>query len=180
MPAQYDAMIEATGTALAGLIPLQIIRGQISLMRANDQSALIKTNLCYGGYLGPAIEGVHVLGSTFQHWLDTPEIRSEDHLYVRDRLAEAVSPVFTENDVIGGRVGFRASTPDRLPVIGLAASGQAVPTFISGAHGSHGLVTSIAAAHILADMISGAGQSQPRETLAAVAPSRFGQKQVLR
>jgi tRNA 5-methylaminomethyl-2-thiouridine biosynthesis bifunctional protein len=171
---EYDVEVLACGLAVqnwdvAKTWPLQTVRGQLSYMAANQRSSVLKTNLCYGGYLSPAFDGQHMLGSTFQHWLTDTELRDEDHRYVMDKLHEQAGPLFSDSDVRGGRAALRVTTPDRAPVIG--AIDPAL--YVSTAHGSHGLVTSMLSALMISDRISGFPDAIPATIAKAVDPLRF-------
>lgn len=161
-------------SGFAGLedIPLQSIRGHISIMSETPASSSLLTHLCYGGYLSPSYQGQHVLGSTFQAWMDTPEIQSTDHTYVIDKLHQATPPFFTAADIKGGRVSFRTAAPDRMPVIGSRIVDNR-KVYISTAHGSHGIITSLSAARIIAQDISHIPISVPKSVLKAISPDRF-------
>lgn len=153
-PPAEGAIIHAQGAwmredpAFADL-PLQSVRGQITSVRATGQSARLQTNLCYGGYIAPAQNGVHVIGSTFQKWMAETDPRAEDD---RDNLKKlrAVLPVLGEFEVVGHRAALRLSASDRFPVIGSLSGPDA---YISAAHGSHGIIATLLGGHILADHI---------------------------
>lgn len=158
-PGDVDDVILANGIAALehprlATFPLHTVRGQISYVRANDRSRELKTNLCYGGYLAPAVDGIHVVGATFQRWSHDPGVLMDDHAYIIDKLNVNVSPIFHLNDVTGGRAGFRVASPDRAPVIGKITQNDGAPLYMSLAHGSHGLLSTHLAAWFLAEKIS--------------------------
>jgi tRNA 5-methylaminomethyl-2-thiouridine biosynthesis bifunctional protein len=176
---EFDAVILACGTAItsfAGLedFPVHAVRGQMTEIRATPVTSPLKANLCFGGYLSPQRGGVHRLGATFQQWLDDHEIRAEDDAANIARLA-AVLPGPEKPEVTGSRVGFRASSRDRFPVIGPAPDEENL--YLSTAHGSHGIISSLAAAHIIADMMTGEPRSLARDSIAALEPSRFRRRE---
>lgn len=176
-PDDIDVQILATGAGMMAHpalahIPLQTVRGQISIMRANPHTAKLRTNLCYSGYLSPAVNGVHVLGSTFQHWLHDLTLRPEDHVYVRDRLRDHTGLDFGPDDVIDGRASFRVSARDRAPIIGPVGDQDGLSTYVSTAHGSHGIITSLIGAYLLADQISNLPLCLPDGAVKAVSPQR--------
>lgn len=157
----------------AAHLPLQSVRGQVSVIGVPEGLAGLKTNLCYGGYASHPFDGRMVVGSTFQHWLDTPDLRDEDHRYVLDKLAsDCVTGLDPQNlTPIDGRVGFRCAAKDRRPIAG--ALDRAAGLYVSTAHGSHGLVTAPLCAEFLAAMICGESIPAPRLVLALLAPDRF-------
>ena len=73
----------------------------------------------------------------------------------------------------GGRAALRSSSKDRFPIIGALTEN----VYVSTAHGSHGLVSTLAGAHLLADNITGGPRSLPRAAIAALAPDRFAKRE---
>ena len=174
----YDHVILANGGGtidIDGITPppIQIIRGQIAMV-TRQPSAPIITALCFGGYLSPTLSSspqTHVLGSSFQPWLDDPHIRDQDNHDMITKLYEAIPSFIDQFTVTGARVGFRVSSPDRTPIIG--AYGHTPNLWISSAHGSHGIISSVMGARIIAGYISGRPPETGRHILNAVAPIRF-------
>jgi tRNA 5-methylaminomethyl-2-thiouridine biosynthesis bifunctional protein len=130
-------------------LPLQKIRGQVSYVRSSGALASLKTCLCYGGYAAPVHEGVHMVGSTFQRWLDHTDILSEDDADNLAKLGEAIPSLAGEYDVAGHRAAIRTASRDHFPIVKELSSGL----YVSTAHGSHGIVSSLKAAHIILESI---------------------------
>ncbi|MBI4030592.1 MAG: bifunctional tRNA (5-methylaminomethyl-2-thiouridine)(34)-methyltransferase MnmD/FAD-dependent 5-carboxymethylaminomethyl-2-thiouridine(34) oxidoreductase MnmC [Proteobacteria bacterium] len=174
---EYDAVILACGAAVRDFPPLRnspvhTVRGQVTQAAASDLSAELKINLCFGGYLSPPQGGLHMLGATFQKWLDDCDAKEEDHIDNIRRL-ERYFPGLAEGlEIKGGRAALRTSSKDRFPLTGRAAENL----YVSTAHGSHGIVSSLAAAHLLSDMILGAPRSLPARSVRALSPSRFAER----
>ncbi|HTK85303.1 MAG TPA: FAD-dependent 5-carboxymethylaminomethyl-2-thiouridine(34) oxidoreductase MnmC, partial [Patescibacteria group bacterium] len=171
---EFDAVILACGTAVKSFeglaeLPIHAVRGQMTEIKATHTSHHLKTNLCYGGYIAPESDGIHRVGATFQQWLDDPNPRAEDDADNLSRLA-AVLPM-QKPEIVGSRVGFRCSSRDRSPLVGQAQGLDNV--YLSVAHGSHGLCSSLAAAHLIADLLTGAPRSLPRDSIAILDPARF-------
>jgi tRNA 5-methylaminomethyl-2-thiouridine biosynthesis bifunctional protein len=129
---------------------LKAVRGQVTYIKANEKSKNIKCNLCYGGYMAPALNGGHLLGSTFQRWLDHSQIIPEDDADNLKKLAEAV-PGLGAFEITGNRAAVRTTTDEHFPIFGPVQGSPGL--YVSTAHGSHGIVTSIAAARAIADDI---------------------------
>jgi tRNA 5-methylaminomethyl-2-thiouridine biosynthesis bifunctional protein len=149
-------------------LPLQSVRGQITLVKASASSLKLKTNLCYGGYMSTALGGQHIVGSTFQRWLDhTDHLAQDDH----DNLAKLYShvPDFSGLEVVGARAALRTTAPDHCPVVGKVAENL----YVSTAHGSHGILSSWMAAEIIASMILNSESSVSQAVLKRVSPDRF-------
>ncbi len=171
----FDAVILACGavcTSFMGCedLPLNTVRGQMTLVKQSPHSQLLKTNLCFGGYLSPARNGAHALGASFQPWLTEAAARDEDD---RDNLArlESAVPGLGLHEISAQRVGFRAATRDRFPVIGPVPDADNL--FLASGFGSHGLIGALAAAHVIGDQLTGMPRSLSRDSLAALDPARF-------
>ena len=173
----YDAVVIASGAggkdmpALAG-IPLHTVRGQVTHFTATQDTFELKTNLCFGGYLSPHRAGGHTLGATFQRWREDCDVTDEDHEQNMRRLHE-ILPSVKAPQISGGRAALRVSAKDRFPVIG-HVSGN---IYASIAHGSHGIISSIAGAHLLADMMTGTPRSLPWRAVETLAPARFAERE---
>ena len=166
-----EVVIHAHGASIADIfpqIPLHTVRGQISLIRELMPS--IKANICYGGYISAPSDGWHVVGSTFQKWLDHTDVLDEDHAQIIGNLRANV-PAIGAGDIIGGRAALRTASKDRFPVIGPAPNGR--DALISTAHGSHGIVSTLAGAHLLADILRVGIKSIGKSTIASLSPLRF-------
>lgn len=174
---ESDVVIYANGPALASDpafagLRLQTVRGQITFVKETQVSRALKINLCYGGYISPAMDGLHVIGSTFQKWMaDTSPVDEDDQSNLK-KLAENL-PGMTGFEVTGHRAALRVSANDRFPVIGQLSENQ----FITTAHGSHGIACTLAGAHLLADFLRGGPFSLGKSMINALSPQRFKQRE---
>ena len=174
---EYDAVIIACGAGAAEIpelasIPVHTVRGQVSHFTASHVTSELRMNLCFGGYLSPHQIGRHTLGATFQRWREDCDVTDEDHEENIKKLHE-ILPGLDRPQVTGGRAALRVSSKDRFPVIGNVVDN----IYISVAHGSHGIVSTVAGAHLLADMITGAPRSLPLGTINALSPGRFAARE---
>lgn len=173
---EEDVVIVANGTgALAfdetSWLKLQAVRGQITHVKPTAYSGRLKTALCYGGYCAPAVNGAHIVGSTFQRWLDHSETMPEDDTDNLAKLA-AVAPDLADGfEVTGHRAAVRTASKDHFPVAGAVPGHDNL--YVSAGHGSHGILSTLAAAHLLADMILGRPRSLPVHTIERLAPQRY-------
>ncbi len=178
-------------------LPLQSLRGQISYIQPTAASALLHEVICHDGYIAPPVDGVQYIGATFQKEpVGTADIRREDHAENIAKLAAHLPQLgITEDDVIGGRTGYRATTPDKLPLVGPAADADAVRTdfadlrhggdaagravtviphlYISTGYGAHGMSGAPLGGEIIAAMICGEPLPVPAVLAEALAPVRF-------
>lgn len=170
---EEDAVIMAPGAGAVSMaeaagLPLHTVRGQLTFAAQTDGSRHLKSALCYGGYVAPARDGIHVCGATFQKWLDDTALREDDDAYNLGNLSAAV-PALSGLSAQGGRAALRVSSKDRFPVVGRLRDAL----YISAAFGSHGLIGSLMAAHLLADMLRGGPFCLSAATRALLEPLRF-------
>lgn len=169
-----DAIIIACANGIKNFeetkhLPVQSVRGQITRVRASEKSSALKCNLNYGGYCAPALHGEHIIGATFQRWLDHSDILPEDDVDNLSGLEKIVPDLTQGMDILGGRASLRCSSKDYFPVVGALGEGL----YISAAHGSHGIISSLMAAYLLGDMIKGGGLSLPENVASVLSPARF-------
>jgi len=197
-----DAVIIALGNHSATMtgakwLPLQSLRGQITYIRPTPRSAEMAEVICHEGYIAPPVDGLQYIGATFQKEpVATPEIRSEDHAENINKLnAHLPQLAVTMDDVAGGRTGYRATTPDKLPMAGAApdvaallenfadvragadAAGRDIPApphlYISTGYGAHGMSGAPLCGEIIAAMISDEPLNVPASLAEALMPARF-------
>ena len=151
-------------------IALRHVRGQLTHLPAEGLRAP-RLPLLRGGFVLPEIEGTVVIGASYDFDDPDPHQRAEGHAGNLERLERILPGAVRGLDpaALDGRVGFRAVTRDRLPVVGEVAPGL----YGAFAYGSRGLVWAALAAELLASIIE--GEPLPLEgTLAdALDPARF-------
>jgi tRNA 5-methylaminomethyl-2-thiouridine biosynthesis bifunctional protein len=153
----------------AAYLPLKTVRGQITAFKATPKSTQLKTALCYGGYCTPAFEDKHHVGATFQRWLDHTNIQPEDDEDNIGKLVTNLPALAGDYEILDHRAALRTTTPDYKPVIGKLTEN----IYISTAHGSHGILSSLMAARIIAADITKKKQPLPQEVLNHLDPNRF-------
>ena len=172
-----DAIILAHAINMIDFIPelpIYTVRGQITHIKniSNECLENLKTNLCYDGFISASHDNFFTLGSTFQRDVGHVDVLDQDHY----QNIEAFCSVFPNDlkegfDIVGGRSGLRVTSRDHFPVIGQVLGDK--PIYYAGAFGSYGLVGSIAAAHLLADIIRNGPWSQPKKVVNALSAKRF-------
>ncbi len=177
---EFDAVVFANAVAAKTFpalswLPIHTVRGQISAARATPASEKLKCNICYGGYISAPYEGMHMIGSTFQKWLDDTDMKDEDHRENLDKLDAAVPALGGTWDITGGRAALRTAAQDHFPVIGSVPDAPGL--YVSTAHGSHGIISSLAGAQLIADMIAENPYSLPRPSITALDGARFSVKE---
>ncbi|WP_416392058.1 bifunctional tRNA (5-methylaminomethyl-2-thiouridine)(34)-methyltransferase MnmD/FAD-dependent 5-carboxymethylaminomethyl-2-thiouridine(34) oxidoreductase MnmC [Alloalcanivorax xenomutans] len=169
-------------------LPLKIIRGQVSYCRATEASAKWQQARCHGGYLTPAVDGLHCVGATFDLHDDNP--RPSDHhdqvnlLQLKQYLPEAWRELGGEHiEVVDRRVAFRCQSNDFLPLCGPQPRvlgpilDEAPGVWLNLAHGSRGITGTPLCADLLADRLSGLPLPVDDTLAEALAPVRFLHRQ---
>lgn len=173
-----DAVVLACGPAVRDYLPdlpIGTVRGQITEVATTKRSSKLKTAICYGGYMSPPVNDMHIVGSTFQRWLDHTDLVEQDDLDNLNKMADHIPGMDADMNVIGGRAALRAASKDHFPIVGRApANGLGVDNlYVSVAHGSHGVLSSYMAAKLITDMITDRPYSQGLDTVKALSPERF-------
>jgi tRNA 5-methylaminomethyl-2-thiouridine biosynthesis bifunctional protein len=188
--------------------PLAPIRGQITRVEINTPTPEEWPHLpvAGAGYVLPLSDREVLCGATTQHHDDDPNVRETDHhhnlgqaarLGMPPSLWQPNTPDAPRAPVLQGRVGWRAATPDRLPVIGAlpwsVARLQSDPVtrrldqvrlvprwrdergglFVLSGLGSRGITWSILAAELLAHWVTGAPCPVENDLRDALDPARF-------
>ena len=211
--ARAEVAIVASGTASRkqpGLawLPLQSIRGQITQVPSCGELAGLKAVICHRGYLAPARQDQHCIGATFDLDTDDSSVREADHDSNLAELEQALPQLSTslaaiDRGELAGRVGFRCTSPDYLPLVGpvpardsfcedyaglrknarhpIAKTGSYMPgLYVSTAHGSRGLTSTPLASELLAAQINGEAWPVGAALYRALAPARFLVRDLIR
>ncbi|MCM8593784.1 FAD-dependent 5-carboxymethylaminomethyl-2-thiouridine(34) oxidoreductase MnmC, partial [Accumulibacter sp.] len=176
--------------AVASHLPLREARGQVTHLPAAPGSPP-PIVVCRLGYVTPPVDDLRCAGATFAIGDRDSGLREADQ---RENLArlELMLPGFRSDvdpDRLGGRVGFRPLSPDRLPMIGQiadareATAGRPARTldqlprvpglYVVDGFGARGIVWSALAGELLACQITGERLPLADELVAAVDPGRF-------
>jgi len=149
-------------------VRLRRIRGQLTLAPA---IAGLDHVVLRGGMALPGVDGVSIIGSSFDIDDEDPEVRADSHAGNLARL-EQILPGASRGldpEKLDGRVAFRAVVRDRLPMVGPLGNGL----FAAFAYGSRGLLWASLAGEIIAGMLEGEPLPVERKLAAAVDPGRF-------
>lgn len=180
-------------------LPLNTIRGQISVCPATAESQKLRTVICGKGYLAPADGEVHTLGASYDLVEKDTQVTETEHLGNLDKIRNtdpALAEALGQPKTFSGRASLRCVTPDYLPLVGPApiyddflndfallrenarahipVSGSYWPNlYINCGHGSRGLSYAPLSAQIIADFIDNAPPAVERTLLNALNPARF-------
>ena len=147
-----------------GHLDLHPIRGQVSLVPASwvadpHSPAGLRRILCCGGYLTPAVDGLHTLGASFEHGETATNRREAEHRAVcqrLDRVLPGLAASLAAQPDPGGWAAVRCTTPTRRPYAGpVEHDGQRLPgLYASLGHGSHGITSAARSAQRIAEALS--------------------------
>lgn len=206
---QYDTVILASAFATRQFtptqwLPIKSIRGQVSHQRLSSNSPqLPKTVVCAGGYISPPHQDQLCFGASFNLHSDNPELTQEDQQSNLEEMQSSLPELIEQLGVDElfsakpeGRVGFRCTSPDYLPLVGPApqarqwqeqysplqknahwqSSDQASNhpgLWLNLGHGSRGLASIPLTAELLASQICGEVAPLETELIEALHPGRF-------
>jgi tRNA 5-methylaminomethyl-2-thiouridine biosynthesis bifunctional protein len=180
---------------LAPVAPLKRVRGQLTLLPGKGLPAL-RAVLAGAGHIAPAVGGTAVGGATYDFDDDDAEPRESGHAGNLARLEKLLPEMTGHLDpaTLGGSVGFRCVSADRLPLIG--AMPDAAAAIASAARrgdvprapglygltalGSRGLTWAALGAEQLACSIEGEPPPLESDLLDAVDPARFALRRLRR
>lgn len=202
---QADIVVLASG-AISSLneafgLAIRPVKGQVTQLEPNDQAWFLGCTVAHQGYSAPADKGCAVTGATFEAPDLTPDASKQADIknlaMAQTCLPGWLAPLASQVDMeTSGRVSFRPTTPDHLPIIGalpdvdwmrvnyLSQSSSHAPfrfppqrycsgLYVSNGHGARGLMSVFLAADIIAEQITGQVTSIDTKLLAACHPARF-------
>ncbi|TCK07110.1 bifunctional tRNA (5-methylaminomethyl-2-thiouridine)(34)-methyltransferase MnmD/FAD-dependent 5-carboxymethylaminomethyl-2-thiouridine(34) oxidoreductase MnmC [Marinobacterium mangrovicola] len=186
-------------------LPLKPIRGQTTQAPRPAKVNNLRTVVCGEGYISPPLYDQYCYGASFKVNDLSSEVRQEEQEHNHELLARAV-PTLAENinlETASGRVAFRATSPDYMPIVG------AVPDlawtvdrfdrlrrdarwtfepgmkhlpglFVNAGHGSKGLLSCPISAQVIAALIEGSPLPVTRAVADAINPVRFTIKKLVK
>ncbi len=178
-------------------LPLDSVRGQISWLQQPATSRAPAIPLAGFGYAIQTTDGRLIFGASSQRGDPDPTVRESDHQdnIQQARQLGALDASHLQLDWLSGRVGWRAVTPDRLPVIGPVAVVEPVRAplarrmdhprhyprlqdkggglYVLGGLGSRGITWAALGGRILAAWVSGSPMPVEADLLYAMDPTRF-------
>ncbi|PJB70288.1 MAG: tRNA U-34 5-methylaminomethyl-2-thiouridine biosynthesis protein [Alphaproteobacteria bacterium CG_4_9_14_3_um_filter_47_13] len=182
---KFDAVILATAAAVKNFgevawLPVSTVRGQVSCVTETVLSAQLQSNICSGVFISAPYNGKHSVGATFQKWLADIDVKEEDHRENMNNLAGLFPEFAAGMEVLEGKAGLRAASRDHFPMVGQACleNGTLIPdVYLSVAYGSHGIISSLAGAHLLTDLLLDRPSSLSMTTREKLSPVRFPERE---
>ena len=178
---------------LGGLPPYWLARqrGQLS-WSAQATAIALRLPVASGGYVLTLRDGRVLFGATNQAD-DDPTLRDSDHADNRAKLALLIgADALHDTTALQGRVGWRAATPDRLPLVGQAPDLKApgpsradaprlmprqAGLWLHSGLGSRGLTTATLCAELIAAQVSGSPWPLEADLTDAIDPARWPARQ---
>lgn len=180
-----DAVVVCAGPASGALtgfeLRLRNIRGQITELRATAASRAWREPQCHDGYLLPAVDGVHVIGASYDPDSIDLSPRDEDNTANLQRLARHLPQSWAalggkSIEIAGARVGIRCQPRDYLPAVGPVPGTHNDPgpaLWVNAGHGSRGITGTPLAAELIADRLSALPGLPDPALEAALDPARL-------
>lgn len=177
--AAVDVVILANAQAaqqfVTPMLPLQVTRGQVSLVTATTASRHYQQALCHQGYFSPAIKGQHCVGASFDihdsRCVHKPQDDIDNLALLRHWLPDVWAALGGDAiEVAGSRVGLRCQAKGYLPLAGGTSSANLL---LNIAHGSRGITATPLVAELLKSRLLGLPCPVDRELTAALHPERF-------
>jgi len=197
-----DTVILANASAAnlftqTSFLPLYSARGQISVISSTETSQKLSCAICHDGYILPESNGKHVIGASFNTGDDSTESRLEDDRDNISRLRKSLPDLFSgELSILNSRAAVRATTSDRLPLVGPVADeafftenyhdlhkGRPAEKYVSAkyldglyvnaGHGARGLTSAFLTAEVIASQLNDEPLAVSDSIWQALSPSRF-------
>ncbi len=178
-------------------LPITPSRGQISYLRQSGHPPTLLKAICYGGYVIPLTENELVCGASYAPGDNVATLRQADHDDNTRTLQQHLPGLIADQQPVqDGRVAIRATTLDRLPIVGPVANeafyqlayqdirlgkkpsvyplAQYHPgLYIASGLGSRGLTTAAITAELIANLVNNTPLALSTALYHAVHPARF-------
>ena len=153
---------------------LRRVRGQLTYI-PEDRIEAPHVVVLRGGMVLPPVDGLCVVGASFDLEDDDPEPRAASQAGNLERL-QSILTLDLKDEAFENRVAFRSVAPDRLPVVGKISDN------VHGAfaYGSRGLVWAALAAELLASELEGEPLPLEGKLADALSPQRFARRALRR
>lgn len=204
---EADTVVFATGSLSETLhaklqLPIRPVKGQVTDFSSDRVSAAIKYPVTHEGYSSPAVNGAWVTGATFEAPDLTRTLSDEGHWHNLQTSLKAMphwlkglsQQEWMKN--VSGRVAFRPTTPDHLPIVGAVPDWEWLEKhycrqshthavyrypsmqyqkglYVNNGHGPRGLMSVFLAAEILMAQIHNQALPVSHSLYAATHPARF-------
>lgn len=206
---EFDTLILCTGTEtnlIQGFdeVAIEPVRGQVTQVTSDSTLSELKTVICAKGYLTPAWQGTHCVGSSFVKQDTDTQVRESENQHNLSLLEYSFgAQAWHQNlEVVAARASLRATTRDHLPLVGQMpikkqhqslfeqlSKGSKLETqtelaqpglFILSGLGSRGLCTAPLAAELLTSQLTGKPLPVSQRVSQALNPNRFWLRKMIK
>ncbi|MBP3192931.1 NAD(P)/FAD-dependent oxidoreductase [Natronogracilivirga saccharolytica] len=140
-------------------LPLNSVKGQLAIYECQENVSDLPAISAYG-YIAPISRNRLVVGSTYEHHFHDENPDDQGAGLLDQKLNELLPDLYTKCRRIGQWSGIRATTPDRIPLVGEHYSEKGL--YIFAGLGSKGLLYSECIAAGLAEHLI-RGEKLPKE-----------------
>jgi tRNA 5-methylaminomethyl-2-thiouridine biosynthesis bifunctional protein len=167
-------MVLCNGWQAQQLVPwlqgsMHPVGGQVSCVPTASPLVGLRCVLSYGGYLTPAIDGMHHLGATYEKEVTAMTVTAEGHKQNLQKLAVFMPQAAHMDAPAGGWAALRSVTRDRLPLVGKLQEG----VYANLSHASRGLLSCALAGEYIASQLYDDPLPLPRSLAALLRADRF-------
>lgn len=169
------------------------VRGQLNTFAQTEASASMKTLICSDHYLSPAINGQHIIGTSYAANDFNASISEEDTRENLNALRAVSAEIYQTLDLttVHGRVAWRSQTRDYIPLAGQLLDEEKLRAkpprynakatdlpwlrglYINAGHGSKGMTTAPLCAELIARLASDEVLPVSIALASRLNPSRF-------
>ncbi|MDG6778868.1 bifunctional tRNA (5-methylaminomethyl-2-thiouridine)(34)-methyltransferase MnmD/FAD-dependent 5-carboxymethylaminomethyl-2-thiouridine(34) oxidoreductase MnmC [Thiomicrorhabdus sp. zzn3] len=189
------ALNECLNTRLG--LPIRPVKGQVTHLKPEHQGWPLQCAVTHLGYSAPCGQGKAVTGATFEAPSLSASLSQASHQANLEQVSRAL-PDWLHADAreVEGRVAFRPTTPDHLPIIGPVADVDYLQAaylsqshthavyrypqqryqpglYVSNGHGARGLMSVFLAAEMIVADLQGEALPLPSALYHASHPARF-------
>jgi tRNA 5-methylaminomethyl-2-thiouridine biosynthesis bifunctional protein len=158
-------------------VRMRRVRGQVTHL-PGERFARLRAAVLRGGYILPPIDGVSVAGASFDFDDEEAMPRAEDHAGNLERVERILAGATSGLDpaALAGRVAWRATVPDRLPMLGAIEDARGPGLYAAYAYGSRGLLWAGLGAELVASQADGDPLPLEARLAEAISPGRFARR----
>ena len=177
-------------------LPIEPVRGQVTLAPQTDTSRKMRCAISAGRYITPAYEGRHIIGASYRLNNESAVLSASEQQENIDGINRLVPGMLDNQRERAGRVACRAVSIDRVPVAGAVPNAEAYEMdyrdlqhgkparhypagtclpglYLSSAHGSRGLTSCFISGELIAAMIAGEPMPVDKDVVDYLNPARF-------
>lgn len=146
----YTTGADTTGIRYWSDLPIHPVKGQVAMFKVSEPLPF-SFSISGNGYIGRIENNRFIVGSTYEHDFTHTETDEYGRIYLRRKLRQSLPNIAGKAIMTGQWAKVRASTPNRLPIIGAHRTIRNL--FLFTGLGSKGLLYSTYCAGIMAEYL---------------------------